>query len=473
MNCVAPDIRLVRLGLTKPFGALMGLLILANLPLSAATIWSDSEAEVDEHVADTQTLAPVDLVKPAFAQIPFVNFRYPHVTGDMDVTFIADDPVFPGEGKHHGIYRSIGKTGELVPLVRQGDPLPGLGARIDWIRGLQVDGADFVFNATDRSGDEQAHAIGLYHYHNGTVTLIARSRLTIVPGMEGPLTDVRWAALSQSRVLYMAMAGTTEALVLHDLKTKQDRLLIKSGMPIPGRASQVFGHIGHQDWMESKNIVFRAAAQIPNRKNKSRDDDLLFGWFGIDWSHLDQSLSLSRLTPVVNDKTSVPLMPADDHFEDIRSAPVRDGLIGFMAISGSTQGIYFTSIGDKTGAIKPVVDTESQMQGLFDGAFQSFSIWSTVFKDSVVFVGYGPKGFAGVFLYRTDKDELFLLTDNRVPLEGKKIKAFEIAGDFLVDNRFAVTALFTDRTSGVYLATIPTHSFKRISASPPSVAPAK
>ena len=142
------------------------------------------------------------------------------------------------------------------------------------------------------------------------MTLIARSRLTIVPGMEGPFTDVRWAALSQSRVLYMAMAGTTQALVLHDLKTKQDRLLIKSGMPIPGRAGQVFGHIGHQDWMESKNIVFRAAAQRPNRKNESRDDDLLFGWFGIDSSHLDQSLSLSRLTPVVNDKTSVPLMPA-------------------------------------------------------------------------------------------------------------------------------------------------------------------
>ena len=104
---------------TRPYeaiGALLGLLILANLPLSAATMWSDSEAEVDEHVADTQTLAPVDLMKPAFAQIPFVNFRYPHVTGDMDVTFIADDPVFPGKGEHHGIYRSIGKTGSSFHL---------------------------------------------------------------------------------------------------------------------------------------------------------------------------------------------------------------------------------------------------------------------------------------------------------------------------------------------------------------------
>ena len=51
-----------------------------------------------------------------------------------------------------------------------------------------------------------------------------------------------------------------------------------------------------------------------------------------------------------------------------------------------------------------------------------------------------------------------------VSVDGKQIADFEIAGDFLVRNRFAVTAHFRDRSSGVYLATIPPRSFKRMNA---------
>jgi hypothetical protein len=64
----------------------------------------------------------------------------------------------------------------------------------------------------------------------------------------------------------------------------------------------------------------------------------------------------------------------------------------------------------------------------------------------------------------TNRGELFSLSDNRQPLEEKKITEFEIAGDFLVGNRFAVTATFDDGSSGVYLATIPKASFRRMAA---------
>ena len=107
----------------------LGVFAATVLPLSAASIWTNTGAEIDERVADTQTLAPIDLMKSAFAQVPFANFRYPHVDKDQDVTFIADDPVYHGGGNHHGVYRSMGKTGELRALMRKGEPVPGTAGR--------------------------------------------------------------------------------------------------------------------------------------------------------------------------------------------------------------------------------------------------------------------------------------------------------------------------------------------------------
>jgi len=59
-------------------------------------------------------------------------------------------------------------------------------------------------------------------------------------------------------------------------------------------------------------------------------------------------------------------------------------------------------------------------------------------------------------------DTLFVLADNRTPVDGKAVKGFEIAGHFLVRNRFAITANFEDGLSGVYLATIPAEGFTRM-----------
>ena len=57
-----------------------------------------------------------------------------------------------------------------------------------------------------------------------------------------------------------------------------------------------------------------------------------------------------------------------------------------------------------------------------------------------------------------------MLAGNRTPLDGKAVKGFEIAGHFLVRNRFAITANFEDGRSGVYLATIPAEGFTRMGA---------
>lgn len=436
----------------------LAIVLPLTLHLRAASIWTDTGAEIDERVSDTQTLAPVNLMQPALAQVPFSNFRYPHVDAQIDVTFIADDPVYGGSA-HHGVFRSVAKTGELVPLMRKGDPVPGMAsARFTWFRGLQVDGTDFVINANDSE-----HGRGLYHYSNGNVTLLARTGTTLLPGVGRPLTLIEYGALSHGRVLYNAMAGKENLLVLHDLKSGQATVICRTGTPIPGKAGETFGYFSHQNWLDGSNIVFRAAVGDPESDNGSNLRGV-YGWFGINWSKAGKELDPSRLVAIADSKMAVPSLEKGTFFNDFRSAPIRDGLIGFVAGGPNSSGVYYCSVAAKPGSLHPIVDTETSLKGLFEGNFTSFEIWCSVFDKSVVFVGHAGNGYAGVFLYRADKDELFLLTDNRQPLEGKQVANFEIAGDFLTNNRFAVTAHYKDKTSGVYLATIPKHAFKRMAA---------
>jgi hypothetical protein len=128
------------------------------------------------------------------------------------------------------------------------------------------------------------------------------------------------------------------------------------------------------------------------------------------------------------------------------------------------EGVYFYNAHAVDRTVKVVVDSETELPGLFPGKFRSFGIFPTVIDDCVVFTGQAESGYAGVFLYNSTTDTLFKLADNRIPIAGKTVKGFEIAGHFLVRNRFAITATFEDGTSGVYLATIPVEGFTRAGA---------
>ena len=435
--------------------------LLAAAPLGAATRWEAVNADVDETIADTSESPPSAMMHPLLTDVPFSNFRYPHVDLEENVTFIADDPVYSKKAAHHGIYRSIAKPpGELHALVRKGDvALPGSSYRFVWFRGLQVDGADFVFNATDT-----AHERGLYYWSGGRVQLIARSHVTILPGVKLPLTDVEYGALSDSRILYNARAGSENLLVLHELRTGEARIVCRTGMPIPGSHGAEFRYISPQNWLDGSNVVFRAAdIDEPHRETSDASGRRgLFGWFGINWRQPESAFDPARMATLADGETPVPLLPGR-RFNDIRSAPVRSGLVAFVAGGTGFTGVYYCDITSERPAVRPVVDTESALAGVFAGNFESFQIFCSVFDKSIVFIGHATNGYVGVFLYRTDHDELFLLCDSRTRIGAKLPVEFEIAGDFLVRNRFAITARFDDDSSGVYLATIPARSFKRLS----------
>ena len=52
-----------------------------------------------------------------------------------------------------------------------------------------------------------------------------------------------------------------------------------------------------------------------------------------------------------------------------------------------------------------------------------------------------------------ETQELYLLADNRMDFDGKKIKDAEISNAAKVDNRVALMLNFEDGSSGVYVAT--------------------
>ena len=139
-------------------------------------------------------------------------------------------------------------------------------------------------------------------------------------------------------------------------------------------------------------------------------------------------------------------------------------MTAFVGFGKGFHGVCCTELSG--GPVRTIMDDETEVSGLFKGSV-SFGYWPTVIDRNVVFTvgadapGAGEK-YKGVFLYRVDRDELYVLADNRTPVDGKEVSDYEIAGHFLANNRFALTANFRDGSSGVYLATIPAKSYRRM-----------
>lgn len=420
--------------------------------LHAASYWEISNAEVDETIAGPQ--AGATPLTALGSDIPFGDFRYPHVDVLENVTFIVDP------GGHHGIYRSDSLTRTLTALVKSDETeLPVPGGKPDYIRGLQMDGEDFVFNATDSQGGR-----GLYLWRNGKLSTLARKGETILPGDTAPLGDVEYGGLSGGYVLYTASNPKGHALVLQNVALGGNRVLLRSGHKIPGRDDAAFEYFSPQNWINGEDIVFRAARVSDPYDNPNQEEGVrgLYGWFGQMPANPD-GFRLSDLRTIADWTTPIPGMEGRK-FTDFRSAPVHKGLVAFVGSGKGCTGVYLYNAHARDSKPRVIVDSETTLPSLFPGTFRGFGAFPTVINDCVVFTAAATSGYKGVFLYNASTDTLFVLADNRAPLAGKTVKNFEIAGHFLVRNRFAITATFEDDTSGVYLATIPAEGFTRMGA---------
>ncbi len=427
----------------------------------AAEGWVETGAKIDEVVAESGMLAPTSALRPLAAEIPFVAFRYPHVDEQQNVTFIADDPAYSDGGENHGIYRSLAAGGDLIALVRAGETeVPGAGgARFTYVRGLQTEGVRterMVFHSGDTGGEW-----GWYRWEDDAMRTIVRTGETVLPGESGPVTEVGYGNVRGDFVLVEAETDGVETLALFDSESGMIRSLLRADgtVAMPGQPGATFRYLSPQNWLDGRDVVFRGArVENPHQgSSRARGDRGIYGWFDVGLGN-PAAFDPAELVRIADWSTEVPLMP-DANFTDLDSAPVDEGLVGFAGSGAGFRGVYFYDARAPEPELRVIADTRTGIDSCFPGAFTSFGMYTTVTERRIVFLGYAGD-FVGVFCYQVDQDALYLLADNRSPLEGKTIEDFELSGRFFSGGRFAVTAMFSDDSSGVYLASIPEDSLK-------------
>ncbi len=422
----------------------------------AAETWVDTKGRIDEVVADTTTVPLSSTLQPLSTRIPFTNFRYPYVDAELNVTFIADDPLIgQTKGDHLGIYRSSAADGRLLALVSGRETIvPGTtDARFISILGLHMGDnlSDFVFNAASTDNRQ-----GIYLWRKGTLETIARTGETNVE--TGVLTGVDYASYSGTKIVYTATTAAGPLLALYDVVARTHTVLVHAGQAIPDGDGATFRYFSPQNWNNLGEIAFRAA-RVDDPHGTNTPNRGIYAWVK-DAAGKLPAPTLASLRRVVDWNTPVPGLPGEA-FTSIHSAPIRNGLITFVARGKSFSGIYWMPANESTPRV--IADTTTGLSGLFENTFTQFAIYPTIIDREIIFQA-GAGRFVGVFLYRPDSDALFLLADNRQPVEGKQVLTFEIASECLIGERLALKAMFTDRSQGVYLATIPGQALSRPAA---------
>lgn len=102
------------------------------------------------------------------------------------------------------------------------------------------------------------------------------------------------------------------------------------------------------------------------------------------------------------------------------------------------------------GTLKAVVDNSTQVAELFDGPFTGFGPCTVETGPWVIFTGYASS-YVGLFAMNTQTNALFVLLDNRTPLDSRRIGDLHLSSSPLSGADLAMAVSFADGTSGVYI----------------------
>ena len=422
--------------------------LISTTPAAANLTWAFDNSRADVAVADTATEIYVERLD---RNIPFSNFRYPQVAPNGDIAFITDDPLKFGsdwELQLHGAYLSPASGEGLVPIVEIKKQLAdSLELEPVYIRGLQADGNQYVFQA-------------IFDY--GIYAIVYWSRVTGIRLITNPDPDspnynpwTGYADVSGELVLYNARDSEQKnALFLHHLGRNETRKLLTVDTPIPLGGRRSFHRISPQNWIDGDRIVFRAAWEDDSYKTHApypEDDGSgasrgIYGWEGVDFDR-PETTSVDNLVKYLDGTEAVPLGDGE-RFCYIASAPVSGDLIAFSGGWYGRYGIHTL----QNGELQVVVDTKTEIPSLFSGPFTHFKKWISTLPGHVAFIGEAESGaYRGIFLYDIENDTLHRLYDNRQTLEGKSIASFEIGSNLLLGDQFAAMVRFRDQSSGIYL----------------------
>lgn len=451
-----PPLALLPLRLARPALVLAVLAIAAR----AETLIGNGRGVVDEIVADTATLAPVR------ARIPFTQFRYAHVDAHENVTFIADDPfLLPREKTEntHGIYRSRASDGALECLVGPDTVLPGSVAKA-WLRGLQSDGAEFVFHG--RTHPEGRLTDGLYHWNaaRGLVRL-AQTRLPAPGG--GDFKKLGYAALDDGLVVFSALDSLDRAGLFAVSADGRDlrRLADNAGLGLLPPPADGLALFWFQPWLRDGALAFGAL-------DRAGREGVWFAPFppvGHASAFAGPEADAPVPPPSRLDLARLPV-PEDVTLNYVESTATSEGWIAFNAgqaadparkgyggemLRGETryEGVFLM----RGATAVNIVDTETVIPGRAEDTFTDFDYWTACDGGRVVFLARGRDGFSGIYLYDADESALYPIATTDDLIEGMRPAEFEFGARPLVGERCALVVRFAPGQPighGVYLATL-------------------
>jgi hypothetical protein len=409
--------------------AFIWLLVLAA-PVRATdadVVWEPTQILDAEQIAASGAFVP--LAMPTF----FNNFRYPFLQDDESVVFIANDRARSSLGRQ-GIFR-IAKNGEVSKLAEVGDYFSGTGLRLTGVSGLRVDRGRAVFRC---GADDGSGGVGIWE--DGTLLLLART------GDKDGLGNIGYPGLAGKTVTFYAEEAEDKgAIYAVDLAAfpRAPRKVVDTSTIMPGSNGVLFGSFGFQQEAEDGFAVFRgfAAGARELLQSTGGSEDALGGVFR-------RNIRLAGGPEKILDTLEpVPGGPRGATFAELQNAIPRDGTVLVPSRSREHSGLYYVG---RDGQPRLVADTNTRIPELFDGPFTGFDKWAANCTPWVIFIG-NAGSYRGLFAMQMERNELFLLLDNRTELGGKTVRDVELSSRPKLGDKMVMTIDFTDGSSGVYL----------------------
>jgi hypothetical protein len=409
--------------------AFFWLLVLAA-PVGAADadiVWEPAQILDAEQIAESGAFVP--LAVPTF----FDNFRYPFLQDDESVIFIANDGGAAGLGRE-GIFQ-IAKNGEVSKLAEVGDHFSGTGLRLTGVSGLRVDGGRAVFRC---GADDGSGGVGMWE--DGSLLLLAQT------GEASGLDNIGYPGFAGNTVTFYAEnEGQGAAIYAVDLAAfpRVPQKLVDTKTTIPGSDGKLFGSFGFQQEAEDGVSVFRGFASGAREllQTTSGSEEALGGVFRQNIrGEAEPEKILDTLAPL-------PGGPPGATFAELQNAIPRDGTVLVPSWTREHSGFYYVG---RDGQRRLVADTKTRIPELFDGTFTGFDKWAANCAPWVIFIG-NAGSYRGLFAMHMERNELFLLLDNRTELGGKVVRDVELSSRPKLGDNMVMSMEFTDGSSGVYL----------------------
>lgn len=411
---------------TRAYFFLIALGLFPN-PIQAQLSWAPAQMISAEEIAARGVLVPIPI------PTKLANLRYPFLQEDGSVVFIANDHVKPrNEEGRAGIFK-FAPNGEVTTITTAGEAFVNSSAKVKGVYALKVEGGRAVFLAMLENGGE-----GIALWENSKVYL-----LVATGGAEG-LSDFGNPDVSKDIVVFSAKSKNSgRSLYAVNLQNTERTpvAIVPNGLAIPGQAGLTFDKFASTQFADGKEAVFRAYA---NKSFLNKSDAKYAGVFRVS------AFQPEVLKKIVDSNTPIPGATQGLTFGLYQDSAIpADGSTIIVNQRTGLKGIYRAA---PDGKVDRLVDTTTTIPDLFQGPFTDFNKWVCNTPPWALFIAKAANYF-GIFAMNWETQELYLLADNRMDFDGKKIKDAEISNAAKVENRVALMLNFEDGSSGVYVAT--------------------